>query len=86
MATQIQLANPGTVNPLIKMLDSSCSAHSREYAAAALSELALIDSGKVSIDRGNGIQPIVELLRDVEQPESMQYVAAALARLSGKPP
>lgn len=80
--TQIQLANAETTGPLIKMLDRSSSDRSREFAAAALSELAHIDSGKVAIDQLGGIQPLVDLLSDEAQADSMQYVAATLARLA----
>ena len=52
-------------------------------SAAALAELALIGAGKLAIDRGGGIQPLVALLSDSErQPYAKQYAAAALARLS----
>jgi vacuolar protein 8 len=82
--TQAMITKHGAVEPLIALLDGDGSDRSQEYAAAALSELALILPGKLAIDRGGGIQPLVALLSDSERhPDSKQYAAAALARLSG---
>ena len=84
--TQQAIADQGAIEPLIALLDKDDDGEpdrSQEYAAAALSDLALIQANKVAIDRGGGIQPLVALLSDTHQQlRSKKHAAAALARLS----
>ena len=81
--TQKQITKHGAVEPLIALLDSGQDDRVQEYAAAALAELASIIMGKTAIERGGGVQPLVALLSDSQRyPNSKQYAAAALARLS----
>ncbi len=82
---QKEIATAGGIAPLIFIVDASASADesegAREYAAAALADLALVADNRDQIVGMGGVSPLVQLLnngRDVGR----QFSASGLARLS----
>lgn len=81
--SQQVIAQAGGIEPLIQILlpDRADSIESREHAAAALSDLALLQPNRVTIVEGGGIDPIVLLLKEGAS-NGKRNAAAALARLA----
>ena len=82
---QKDIARSGGIMPLINIVDANVgpneSEGAREHAAAAISDLALVDDNRDQIVGVGGIPPLVQLVingRDVGR----QFAASALARLA----
>ena len=89
-AAQKDIANTGGIAPLIAIVDARSTPRTaqddegegaREYAAAALAELALVADNRGQIVGMGGIAPLVQLLNNGRD-AGRQFAASALARLA----
>ena len=81
---QQAIASAGGISPLIFILDRStdqASQGAREFAGAALADLALLPENRDQIVATGGITPLVQLLVNGED-TGRRFAASALARLS----
>ena len=81
--TVAEIGQAGAIAPLITLLDSSSIGSVREFAAGALSALALRDEHRGAIERAGGVSPLVALLTDPLASDNTKTAAAlALGLLS----
>ena len=91
-AAQKDIASAGGIAPLIAIVDARSTPRTaqdsegegegaREYAAAALAELALVADNRGQIVGMGGISPLVQLLNNGRD-AGRQFAASALARLA----
>lgn len=58
------ISQAGAIGPLIALLDTNDNTCVRQYAAGALSQLAMVAVHRPAIERAGGIAPLVALLTD----------------------